>query len=84
MIQFYKITDEHGKVFYNGSQIGIYKNFNYLKEVCLEIGYSSLTISYKNKHLIKDLALKIHVRQKARLKRTMIKEHKLRNSIYNR
>ena len=83
MTEFKPITPEHGKVFYNGEQIGIYRNFAWSKQVSLEIGYTKLTVGYDKKHLIKQLAERIHLKQNARRKRTMIKEHKLRNSIYN-
>jgi len=85
MTEFKPITPEHGKVFYNGEQIGIYKNFAHSKEFDLEISYQPLPehLPYEKKHLAKQLAERIHLKQNARRKRTMIKEHKLRNSIYN-
>jgi hypothetical protein len=83
MTEFKPITPEHGKVFYNGEQIGIYKNFAWSKEVSLEIGYTKLTVGYEKKHLIKRIALKIHLLQQERIKKRIIKQHKLRNSIYN-
>ena len=83
MTQFYEVTPEHGKVFYNGLQIGIYKNFKWSKQISLEIGYTEQTVDYKDKHIVKRLAERIHLRQVDRTKRELTKKHKLRNSIYN-
>ena len=83
MTEFRQITPEHGKVFYNGEQIGIYRNFAWSKQVSLEIGYTKLMVGYDKKHLIKQLALKIHLLQQERIEKRIIMKDKLRNSIYN-
>ena len=83
MTQFYEVTPEHGKVFYNGLQIGIYKVFKWSKQIVLEIGYTKQTVDYKDKHIVKRLAERIHLGQVERTKRELTKKHKLRSSIYN-
>ena len=83
MTEFRPMTPEHGKVFYNGEQIGRYKNFNYQKKIEIEVNYHSFEVEYKDKKRIPRLTELVYIKQQHAIRRRLIKNHKLRNSIYN-
>lgn len=81
MIQFIEIKPQYAVIKFNSQTIGyLYKDYN---SYTVEVGYMKHEFKLKEKHLIKDFVLKMYVQQKIRFKRTLQKEHKLRNSIYN-
>lgn len=77
-----KENDFYAHLEHDGKKVGHVENYH--DGYFLEVGYERLWLTKDKRRLVIPLALKIHLRQIARLKRTMIKEHKLRNSIYNR
>lgn len=85
MLEFRKVNEEYGRIYHEGVQVGLYKDFKWSKEISIEINYApQLVLPYSKKHLVRPTANRLYGMLKSRQRRTLLKEHKLRNSIYNR
>lgn len=82
MLTFNKINDIQSEILWDGSIIG-YLEKPFRTWYKIEVGYMETELPANKSHLVKGLIERIHLNNLSKQKRTFIKEHKLKNSIYN-